>query len=256
MDWPFPLWIAHRGAGKLAPENTLAAFRHGAALGWRAFEFDVKLSADGVPFLLHDTELERTTNGTGKGGELSWRELSILDAGSWHSAPFAGEAPPTLQAVLRWGMANGHALNIEIKPTPGLEQATGLAVGEICARLWQHTATPLLFSSFQPEALQGAASSAPHLARALLLETLWDGWLPAAQRLGCVAVITNHALMDAALMATLQAHQLRGMCYTVNEAGEAQRLLTLGVHGIITDAVDRFKADAAAPSNAGLRLAG
>src|SRR5690606_33654791 len=63
--WPYPLWIAHRGAGKLAPENTLAAFRLGAAYGYRAFECDVKLSADGVPFLLHDATLERTTDGQG-----------------------------------------------------------------------------------------------------------------------------------------------------------------------------------------------
>mgnify|MGYP001006555841 CR=1 FL=1 len=61
--WPYPLWIAHRGAGKLAPENTLAAFRAGAAHGYRAFECDVKLSADGVPFLLHDATLQRTSNG-------------------------------------------------------------------------------------------------------------------------------------------------------------------------------------------------
>ena len=59
--WPYPLWIAHRGAGKLAPENTLAAFRLGARHGYRAFECDVKLSADGVPFLLHDDTLERTS---------------------------------------------------------------------------------------------------------------------------------------------------------------------------------------------------
>jgi glycerophosphoryl diester phosphodiesterase len=66
--WHYPRWIAHRGAGKLAPENTLAAFRLGAAHGWRAFECDVKLSADGVPFLLHDATLERTTSGQGTAG--------------------------------------------------------------------------------------------------------------------------------------------------------------------------------------------
>ena len=60
VAWPYPRWIAHRGAGKLAPENTLAAFRLGAAHGYRAFECDVKLSADGVPFLLHDATLDRT----------------------------------------------------------------------------------------------------------------------------------------------------------------------------------------------------
>ena len=69
--WPYPFWIAHRGAGKLAPENTLAAFRLGAQHGYQAFECDVKLSADGVPFLLHDAKLERTTCGQGLAGELT-----------------------------------------------------------------------------------------------------------------------------------------------------------------------------------------
>ena len=94
-DWPYPFWIAHRGAGKLAPENTLAAFRVGASFGYRAFECDVKLSADEQPFLLHDATLERTTSGRGRADALPWRELSRLDAGGWHSAKFAGEPLPT-----------------------------------------------------------------------------------------------------------------------------------------------------------------
>ena len=80
--WPCPRWIAHRGAGKLAPENTLAAFRLGAAHGYRAFECDVKLSADGVPFLLHDATLERTTNDQGTAGDQPWSALSQLDTDS------------------------------------------------------------------------------------------------------------------------------------------------------------------------------
>ena len=69
-DWPYPFWIAHRGAGKLAPENTLAAFRLGAEHGFRMFECDAKLSADGLPFLLHDSTLERTSNGHGVAGAV------------------------------------------------------------------------------------------------------------------------------------------------------------------------------------------
>ena len=79
--WPYPRWIAHRGAGRLAPENTLAALRLGAAHGYRMFECDVKLSADDVPFLMHDATLERTTSGRGIGGDLRWSALSQLDAG-------------------------------------------------------------------------------------------------------------------------------------------------------------------------------
>ena len=236
--WPLPRWIAHRGAGKLAPENTLAAFRLGAAHGYRAFECDVKLSADGVPFLLHDATLERTTPARGTAGDRPWAELSRLDAGGWHSRAYAGEPPPSLAAVAAYVQRNGFALNIEIKPTPGHDLATGRAVGTWCAAQWPASGSPLLFSSFQPEALQGALETAPAVPRALLLDTLWTGWEAVAAQLDCIGVVTNHRLFDAALAGRLQALGLHGACYTVNDAAEAQRLLQLGVSSIITDAVD------------------
>ena len=86
-DWPYPFWIAHRGAGRLAPENTLAAFRHGAAHGYRMAECDAKLSADGVPFLLHDSTLERTwMPAAGIRARLPanrFRRLRTWRAGAW-----------------------------------------------------------------------------------------------------------------------------------------------------------------------------
>jgi glycerophosphoryl diester phosphodiesterase len=239
-DWPLPLWIAHRGAGKLAPENTLAAFRVGAAHGYRAFECDVKLSQDGVPFLLHDDRLDRTTSGHGIAGNLPWQALSQLDAGNWHSPVFAGECPPSLQAIAQYVQANSFALNLEIKPTPGLELKTGQAVGEASLRLWPSDARKLVFSSFKPDALLGASQTAPHIARALLLDKLWPGWESVAQTLGCVAVVTNYKLMDQTLMTQLRQSQWQALCYTVNDAAEVQRLMGLGIDGIITDAVDRF----------------
>ena len=240
LHWPLPLWIAHRGAGKLAPENTLAAFRLGASFGYSAFECDVKLSADGVPFLLHDTTLERTTPASGVAGERPWAGLSRLDAGGWHSQAYAGEPLPSLDAIAAYVLGNGFALNLEIKPTPGVEQATGEAVGTACARLWQGSTAPLLFSSFQPDALLGARATAAHLPRALLLDTLWPGWFEMARSLGCVAVVTKHTLMDLALIAQLHGAGLRALCYTVNDTDSARRLLGLGIDGLITDAVDRF----------------
>jgi len=238
--WDFPLWVAHRGAGKLAPENTLAAFRVGASFGYGAFECDVKLSADGVPFLLHDATLERTTPAQGVAGQRPWAELSRLDAGSWHSRNYAGEPLPSLEAIARFVQANGHALNIEIKPTPGEEAATGTAVARAAAQLWQGATAPLLFSSFRPDALQAAREAAPQIPRALLVDTLRPGWFEEAQALACVALVSNHRVMDAAVLARLHGAGLRGLCYTVNEPADAQRLLALGIDGIITDAVDRF----------------
>jgi glycerophosphoryl diester phosphodiesterase len=238
--WPYPRWIAHRGAGKLAPENTLAAFRLGAEYGYRMFECDAKLSADGVVFLMHDATLERTTNGHGIGGDLPWHALSQLDAGSWHSRTFAGEALPTLEALARFCRANGHLLNIEIKPTPGTEAATGEAVARLAAHLWAGAASPPLLTSFQPEALAAAQQTTPELPRGLLVDTLWEGWFEKAQALGCVAVVANYALWDAATVAQVHGAGMRCLSYTVNDDWAAQHLLDLGTDGIITDRVDLF----------------
>jgi glycerophosphoryl diester phosphodiesterase len=238
--WPYPLWIAHRGAGKLAPENTLAAFRLGAEHGYRMFECDAKLSADGVVFLMHDATLERTTSGQGIGGDLPWQALSQLDAGSWHSRRYAGEALPTLEALARFCHANGHLLNIEIKPTPGTEAATGEAVARQAAQLWQDAAVPPLLTSFKPDALSAAQTAAPELPRGLLVDTLWEGWLEKAQELRCVAVVANYALWDAATVAQVHGAGMRCLSYTVNDDWAAQHLLALGTDGIITDRVDLF----------------
>ena len=238
--WPYPFWIAHRGAGKLAPENTLAAFRLGAQHGYRMAECDAKLSADGVVFLLHDSTLERTTSGHGTAGDLPWSALAQLDAGGWHSRSYAGEPIPTLENLARWCLANRCLLDIEIKPTPGVEEQTGRAVAELAARLWQGAPVPPLLTSFRPESLQGAQAVAPHLPRGLLLDTLWDGWADIATRLQCAAIVCNHALWDAALVARVHGMGLRALSYTVNDEWAAERLIALGTDGIVTDRVDLF----------------
>jgi glycerophosphoryl diester phosphodiesterase len=246
--WPYPRWIAHRGAGRLAPENTLAAFRLGASHGYRIFECDVKLSEDGVPFLMHDATLQRTTNAKVKigaghsavGGEHPWSTLSQLDAGSWHSRAYAGEPLPTLDAIAAYCLHNGYYLNIEIKPTPGTERHTGEVVAQHAARLWQGQAMPPLLTSFDPEALEGAQASAPELPRGLLLDTLWTGWVETALSLGCQAIVCNHALWDLSSVTQAKSAGFRTLSYTVNDDWAAQRLIALGTDGIITDRVDLF----------------
>ena len=244
-DWSYPRWVAHRGAGKLAPENTLAAFRLGARYGYRMFECDVKLSADEVPFLLHDATVDRTTNGHGIAGQLSWADLSRLDAGNWHSRAYAGEPIASLEAVARYCLGNGFALNIEIKPTPGAESLTGALVADATARLWANApagAMAPLLTSFSPDALEAAQTAQPQLPRGLLLEQLWTGWLETALRLGCVAVVCNQALWDESSVRQARSAGLRMSSYTVNDEWAAERLLELGTDAIITDRVDLFSA--------------
>lgn len=244
MDaWPYPFWIAHRGAGKLAPENTLAAFRRGAGFGFRMFECDVKLSADGVPFLLHDATLERTTSGQGRAADLAWAELQRLDAGSWLGSAHAGARVPSLEEVARFVIDGRMALNVEVKPTPGQEAQTGRAVAEAVGRHWQGAAPLPLLSSFSVAALESAMQAQPGLPRALLLDERWPGWEAAARRLGCVAVVPHHDLIDAGLCRIAREAGWRVLSYTVNTEAEAWRLRDLGVSGLITDAVDRFVPD-------------
>lgn len=239
--WPYPRVFAHRGAGKLAPENTLAAFRHGASFGYGAFEFDVKLSADGKSFLLHDTTLGRTTSGTGRADALTLGELALLDAGSWHSPAFAGEALPSLAAVLRYFRANGFSANVEIKPTPGREWQTGAAVALDVKALWQGQHPLPLLSSFSEMALEAARLAAPDLPRALLVDVLPADWLERLRRLDCVALDSNHRELTQEIIAKAQAAGYRVLCYTVNDPERAQQLFDWGIDSIITDVVDRIR---------------
>ena len=240
-DWPYPRWVAHRGAGKLAPENTLAAFKLGASHGYRMFECDVKLSSDGVPFLLHDDTLERTTNCAGVAGHQTWQALQKLDAGSWHSAAHKGEPIPSLDTIAAYCISNKFDLNIEIKPTTGTDQQTGEVVAQHAARLWQNEVRKPLLTSFKPDALQAALDAAPDLPRGLLLHELWTGWLETALMLGCQAVICNYKLWDTSSVTQAKSAGFKLLSYTVNDDTEVKRLLDLGIDGIITDRVDLFK---------------
>ncbi|MFO1396354.1 MAG: glycerophosphodiester phosphodiesterase [Burkholderiales bacterium] len=249
--WPYPRLCAHRGAGKLAPENTLTAMRVGHAHGYAMVEFDVKLAADNVAFLLHDATLERTTSGRGRADALPWRELARLDAGGWHSAKYAGEMIPTFAAIARWARAHGVACNVEIKPTPGRERETGAAVAIDAAALWRDAEVPPLLSSFADDALAAARDAVPGLPRALLLDDLPRDWLDRLRALECVALDANHRALTGEIVATAHQHGYRVCCYTPNEPARVEELAAWGVDTIITDAVDLIPANAlGAPAGA------
>ena len=249
QSWPYPRWIAHRGAGKLAPENTIAAFNLGSSYGYRMFECDVKLSADDTPFLLHDSTLTRTTNQTAlwgptssaTGGDYPIESLLTLDAGAWHSEAFVGERLPTLDALAQWCFASQSLLNIEIKPTPGRGHLTGKVIANAVSRLWEAQPIPPLLTSFDVEALLSAKQAQPDLPLGLLLDTLPADWLDVAVDLGCIAVVCQHKLWNEENVAALKRQGLRALSYTVNTQTDVDRLLKLGTDGIITDRVDLFK---------------
>jgi glycerophosphoryl diester phosphodiesterase len=235
--WPYPQMCAHRGAGKHAPENTLVAIRFGASYGYRMMEFDVKLSADNVLFLLHDDTVNRTSNGVGDAAKMGWAALAQLDAGAWHSHAFAGEPMPTFANVITFCQANGVAMNVEIKPCPGRERETGAAVAKLVHERCGAMSPPPLLSSFSEEALEAAREVAQALPRALLLDQLPADWLARCKRLGCVAVDCNWRLLTKGIVDEANAAGLNVLCYTCNDTDAVANLVEMGVNTIITDAI-------------------
>jgi glycerophosphoryl diester phosphodiesterase len=244
--WPYPRVVAHRGGGTLAPENTLAGVREGVQRGFRAIEFDVMLARDGVPVVMHDPYLGRTVAGSGAIPDYDSVELAGMDAGSWFGAAYAGEPVPYFVEFAQFCKANGIWMNIEIKPVPGHETATGATVARIAAALCADQlgtpAAPLL-SSFSMDALAAAQDAAPQLARACLFDTLPPDWQAQTRRLDAVAIHTNHRHLTAAMTEAIKAAGLGLLCYTVNTPNRARTLQSWGVDCLCTDRLDLIGPD-------------
>src|SRR5258706_2440256 len=180
MNWPYPRIVAHRGGGALAPENTLGAMRLGASMGFKGVEFDVMLEKDGLPVIIHDETLERTTNGRGRVPDMSYRDLARFDAGKGNRIPKYEEAARLCLELGLWA-------NVEIKPAKGYERPTGEARSRLTKELWKGAPLGPLLSSFSIEALEAARTAAPDLPRGYLVDKIPAGWRDTMQRLGCVA---------------------------------------------------------------------
>jgi glycerophosphoryl diester phosphodiesterase len=238
--WPYPRLVAHRGGGSLAPENTLAAIRLGQSLGFRAHEFDVKLTADDVAVLLHDETLERTTNGRGRAADLPWAKVRTLDAGGWHSEAFRGEPPPSFEDAARLLISKGTMAHIEIKPTPGFDRDTGRRVALATRELWKGAATAPLFSSFSFEALMAAKEAAPEIGRGWLIKEFSDADWKRLEALDATSVHTNFKTITPERIREVRDRGYRVMLYTVNEIATAEKLLESGADGLFTDNLREF----------------
>ena len=239
-DWPYPRIVAHRGGGSLAPENTLAAIRLGQALGYRAHEFDVKLSRDGVAILLHDEKLERTTSGRGRAADLDWAALRALDAGGWHSGEFRGEPMASFEDAARLLRSKDTMAHIEIKPTPGYDAVTGRAVASLARRYWADAPVPPIFSSFSFEALMAAKETAPEIPRGWLISEFTDADWDRLAALEAASLHTNWRTFDKQRLPRLHELGYRVMLYTVNEVATARSLLEAGADGVFTDNLREF----------------
>lgn len=238
MSYPLPRWIAHRGGGALAPENTLAGIRLAARLGFKAVEFDVMLTADGVPILIHDETLERTTDGRGGVAATPWSIIQGLDAGKAFHPAWTGERVPTLEAALDLCETQGLAVNLEIKPAAGLARETALAVARVIAN--RQPAVPLLLSSFSETALAVAYEHLPDIPRAWLVESLPPGWQISVDTLGCSALHVSAQQVEALPWSEIAEARLAVAAYTVNDPAMARCCGRRGVQALFTDRLDGF----------------
>jgi len=203
--WPFPRLLAHRGGGALAPENTLSGLRLARRLGFAGVEFDVKLSQDRIPILMHDDTLDRTTSGQGPVAAVPLAALTRFDAGSSFGAAFRGERVPTFDAAVQLCRSLDLWANVEVKPCPGREVETGSIVARAAATLWAETQAPPLLSSFSRAALESARLAAPHLPRGLLVVEVPSDWQAALAGLDCVSLHVAHEEVTADLTDAVHA---------------------------------------------------
>jgi glycerophosphoryl diester phosphodiesterase len=235
-----PRVIGHRGAMGHAPENTLAGIEKAAALGCRWVEFDVKLTADNHIVLMHDDDLDRTTNGKGSVSGATLEEIRKLDAGRWFSADYTGEKVPTLDEAMAALAERGMGANVEIKPCKGREADTGAAVARALAQRWMNGPQPPFVSSFSTASLAAARDAAPRVPRALLTLVFLPGWAAKMQQLGCASFHVLDRLITEKRVRGIRQAGYRPLAFTINDGARARDLLSWGVESVISSYPERI----------------
>lgn len=234
QDAATPGIVAHRGGTTSTPENTLAAFRASIQRGYDFVETDLRMTADGVPVLMHDSDVRRTTDGSGAVAQLTLAELRTLDAGSWFSQDFKGERVPTLDELADLLAHSEHTKGlIEFKGKWGAEQMkSALAV------LRKHNLTgKAVLMGFDQSTLKKAQTYGPEFARVLLVKTETQDVLKSAKKLG-VWGVGSEDIMDGVAPATLRVLRKEGIAlfeYTLDAQDEWQRATEARADFIITD---------------------
>jgi glycerophosphoryl diester phosphodiesterase len=167
---------------------------------------------------------------------MSYRELSGLNAGGGEKIPRFEEAAELCRSLGVWA-------NVEIKPAKGHERATGEAVARMAREAWRGAELPPVLSSFSIEALEAAKQAAADLPRGYLVDEVPEDWQRTAQRLACVAVHCNQKKLAEEKAKAIRKAGYALLCWTVNDAVAARRLLAWGVDCLVTDALQVVTAD-------------
>lgn len=236
--------IAHRGASAYHPENTMAAFRAAYEMEAEMIELDITLSKDGIPVVIHDETLDRTTDGTGNVSDYTLEELKALDAGSWFDEEHRGEPIPTLEEVLQFAQGK-IALNIEIKS----EAVTDQRSGGIEEKAWELVKKYgmedyVLFSSFNYRAIRHLKDSNVDISAALLYEkSQTEGKSPSQLVVDYEADAFNCSYRQFSRKWAKEAESegFSVFVYTVNSERRMRKMIERGASGIFSDKPDVLK---------------
>ncbi len=233
-----PRLIGHRGASGYAPENTIAAFEKAAELGATMVEFDVMLTEDKIPVVIHDENIKRTTNGKGLVNTFDYQSLQSYDAGRWFSKKFKEQRIPTFEQVLTRLDALNLQANVEIKPIKGDESATVAQVLSCINQFWPLDKPELLISSFDYSVLEQVRQLAPDQPLGLLMHEWQSDWLAKAQAIDCITIHLNYKILTSKRIDEIKQQGYPILAYTVNRVRKAQKLFKMGVDSIFSDYPD------------------
>ncbi|MFD2657315.1 glycerophosphodiester phosphodiesterase [Gracilibacillus thailandensis] len=224
---------AHRGASKYAPENTMPAFELAYKHGADGIETDVQLTKDNIPVLIHDEQLNRTTNGKGFVKDFTYDELKQLDAGSWKSYHYKDTTIPTLDELLAWNQDKQLKLNIELKNNiifyQGLENI-------VCQKLAKYNMTKqTVISSFNHDSITKIFDGKVEIDYALLTGRHNKALVPYSKKIKAKGIHISYRLLSNRLVTLANDNQLYVAVYTVNSSIAIKRAIRLGCHALFTD---------------------
>ena len=240
--------IAHRGFSGAAPENTLAAFKKALDLGVDGIELDVHQTKDNVIVVIHDKTIDRTTNGRGKIAEFSLDEIKKHDAGSWFAPEFSREKIPTLEEVIQ--LVNGKAIiYIEVKKGDSLYEGMSERLIELIdkysARKW------CILHSFEDEVLKDIyhADKTFPIFKTVEVPDFAAGFYvkkmafnnPITHYKSFLGFNMNHNVVTHSVVKSLHKKNLKLIVWTVNDPLHIEKMLNMGVDGIISNFPDRVK---------------
>lgn len=225
--------IAHRGASKLAPENTLPAFQLAYELGADGIETDVQLTKDQVPILIHDEGLKRTTNGYGYVKDYTFQELKKLDAGSWFSTSYTNTKLLSLDEFLNWIKDKSLCLNIELKNNKiDYKDLEKIVYSKLMDYQLLNRTT---LSTFNPKSVKRMKKVDKQIDAALLTSRRRKDLVGYAKSLGADAIHVKYRLLSRKLVDRCHQEDIAIRVYTINKTLYMKRCFNLDCDGIFTD---------------------